>query len=230
MSVTKEMVSAKAKELGVTLTDEQVNVFVSLDVLPIKEDSDSSTGDDDKKGAQARIRQLVNDKKEAEKKANEANAKLAEREAADAETKRLADLAAGKFKEVADEETKKRLAAETQSALIKKNLQESLVSDKIKAVLLSSGIPQERIIQAVKLFNREVVSFTWKDETAGIFEISIADDKIELFKKDNYFLYPPVDENALYGQRFNPGRVPGSATIGEKEIKELEKKFPAIPR
>lgn len=234
MAITKELVQKKADELKLTLTEDQVNFFVTNGVLPALEDSGTPPGDDEgdtddsKKGAESRIRKLNADKKAAEQRTAEALSKLKEREDADAETKRKADEEAGNFKKIAEEESEKTRLANEKSEKIKANLKASLIKKQIEDAILSSGIQKDRLDKAVKLFSGEV-KFTWINEDDGTFETSIEDAVVEDFKKENSFLYPDGTEgNDLYGKKYDVNRAPGTKTIGDKEKERLRAKFPVL--
>lgn len=248
MPVTKEMVEAKAKELGLTLTPEQVLVFTTLGVLPTKGESGSQPGGEEEPGNEEDDKDLTAGMKKRLEKERLKREKLATEHAENLKKlKAFEDEAANKTRTESEKKGEyDKLLAETKASKEKldsslKTVQESYkqkaIESEVRNALLEAGVPSDRLPKAVKLFLLEKsddVKFEWSDAEKFESEIDGVTEAVESFKKDNDFLFGESENtNQNNGTGFNPlRRQPDGSKSKEKtaesRLKELERKCPAI--
>jgi len=242
MAVKKEEVLAKAKELGVTLSDDQVNAYVLIGALPSKEnsgtppggnggdgDGDGDDDDDLTAGMKERLR------KEKEKR----NALKAQMDKQATDLKKLQDAEAarqaekdkekGNWEKLNKDAEAAKAKAEATAAKARDKFKETAIRTTIESKLLEAGVPAARLSKAVKLFDSSNVEFSWTNEEALEHEVEIPESEIEAFKKDNDFLFDESggDEKPSGYQGNRPPKG-GSKTSSEKKREELKSLFSAL--
>jgi hypothetical protein len=240
MPVTKEQVVEEAKKLGIELDDAKINAFVLIGELPKKDSAGSHTddgggdggGDDDPdhkggKGAEARIKKLVDARKATQAALDAANAELKKfKDAQDAAARKDAE-AKGQYDKLIADADKATKAAEAAVAAAKERVKETLITNKLESELLKSGVPADRIEKAVKLFDKSKIAFSWTDEAAMTHEIEDFAPVIADFKKDNDFLFLDAGDGDPNLQGHRPPTA-GGKTTAEKKKEELKKKYPSV--
>lgn len=243
MSVTKQQVLEKAKNLGITLSDQDADLFVKLGVLPIKgeeggsstegndknDDDDNGDGDDSGKedGAQKRIKQLVNQKKELAKQNAEITKRLKDLEELAAKTQRQESEKKGDYEKLLKETEEAKVKLEKSIEANKEKFKTKAIEDSIKEALRDAGVPSNRLNKALRLFDSSKIEFAWTNEDSYEYEIEQFSDLVTEFKNDNDFLFVEGSEDST-GHRGNA--QPGSNKkhpVKSKE-EELRRLYPAL--
>jgi hypothetical protein len=242
MAVTKDDVLSKAKELGLTLTDEQVNAYVVIGELPVKKEDgtgtppdDGASGDDDvseDKGLTEGMR--VRLRKEKEKR-------LALKAEFDKNQKELEDLRNREKERQVDKDKAKgdweKLVKDTQDeksrfeALAQKSkdkFKDNAVRVAVESALLEAGVPSDRLSKAVRLFDIGKVEFAWTKEDDLEYEIDDFKSEVEAFKKDNNFLFEEIEDNSSHGFKGNPQPKAGGRNSFDKNDARIRELFSSL--
>lgn len=249
MPVTKEIVEAKAKELGLTITPEEVALFVKMGVLPAKAEPDSSSrgggddgnGDGDGDGDDNLtdvMRKRLNKEKEK---------RVAMQRDFEAKSKRLEELEnimkdktrsdsekKGEYDKLLKETTDLKEALNKNIAFVQNNFREKTIESEARSALLSAGVPSDRLPKALKLFLLEKgadVNFEFTNKDKFEYDIDGVSEAVEAFKKENDFLFVEGGDTNQDPNKFNPVRKPPKGTppdASEKAKEALRKRFPRI--
>jgi len=238
MSVSNEQVKEEAKKLGLTLSDAQVGAYVTIGVLPKKEEAAPPAGDDDddtdtdgskdSKGVQERIKKLNDQKKAALAETAAAKAALKvfqDKEAADKIEK---DKLAGNWEKLQKDAADATAKANAIAAAAKEKFKSNAVISKLETELLKAGCPAERLSKAVKLFDSSKIGFNWTNEDALEYDIEDFGAELAGFKKDNDFLFTGLGEERPSGYQGANYRPSGGKSASEKETARLKELFPAL--
>ncbi len=239
--VTPAEVEAKAKELVLTLSKEQVAAHVTLNTLPSK-DSPASKGKDDDddddtpRGVQKRINKLnQKHKDEIDKISGDAEAtkkKLKEFEDAAKEKERKDLEDKGEHLKLAAKSKEEKEATERKLTAAKETLRKSGIANALKESLISQGVPIEKIDKALRLIGEGAVRFKWTDEEKLESSIDGAEASVETFKEEwpEFFGDPNLDDkpSSQRGPR-PPVRRTADDKSGER-MKNLIKSVPALGR
>jgi len=234
MPISKEEVQAKAKELGVDLSDEQVNAYVLINTLPTKEaekpDPDNDDDGDDKDLTAEMKKRLAKEKEKREKLAQEKaelEKKVKEAEAAKADKDRKDAEAKGEYEKLLKENQERAEKMEQEKKALRDSIKASAIKSEVKTALLAAGCSKENLPKALRLFDLSKVEFSWVDEEKLEHEVEPVDSIVEAFKKDNAFFFATEDGSQSYTPNLsnNHRRKAGD---GEQERKRLESSFPAL--
>jgi hypothetical protein len=236
MAVTKEQVQARAKELKITLSDAEVDTFVKLDILPAKEGAGPSPDDDDDaddkggKGAETRIKQLVEQRKVARDEAKALSERVKVLEAAEGDKKRAESEKKGEYDKLIAEATKKAADADAAIGKAKTVVQVKAIEGAVTAALMAAGVPKDRLSKALKLFDISKVVFSWTNENDLAFEVEDPTALVEAFKTENEFMFDAGDGNGgAPSGPLQPNARPQQKP-DEKAAEELRRKYPSLQR
>jgi len=238
MSITNEQVKEEAKKLGLTLSDAQVGAYVTIDVLPKKEEAAPPAGDEDddtdadgskdSKGVQERIKKLNDQKKAALAETAAAKAALKvfqDKEAADKIEK---DKLAGNWEKLQKDAADATAKANAIAAAAKEKFKSTAVTSKLETELLGARCPRENLADAVKLFDASKIVFDWTNEETLEYNIEDFGAELEDFKKRKAFLFTGSGEERPSGYQGANYRPSGGKSASEKETARLKELFPAL--
>ena len=227
--ITKEQVLAKAKELGIEVSDAEADVFVKLGVLPTKES-------DNTPGVQERISQLVSQRKAAQAELETAKATLAKLQEAQQAADQKGLEAKGEWEKLVKTADERQAAAIAAIAKAKDTIRTASTREALRTALVAFGLfngveeskRAARLQAATQLFPVDKVPFTWTDEEGMLCEVGDMTAAMEEFKKANDFLF--LGETGGSGtppQGRKPGDPPKPETPEERKAR-LVKQFPAL--
>ena len=226
---TEQEIKAKAEELKITLTEEQIKAYLILDQLPPDPNAEVEDLDDNtQKAINERIKKANEKTKQVLAELNEAKKRLADFEKIQTDLANVDAAKKGEWEKLkTDAEAAKKTAEEVitkQKELTKNNG----ISGAIKEGLLFAGINKDQMTKALKLFDVSKVNFSWINENNLEYEIEDISKLVEDFKKDNPFFF----ESENNGEPFTPGEPKQNrrqkATSDDEKIKRLEKTFSAL--
>lgn len=239
MAVKKEDVIKKAEELGLTLSDDQVNAYVTIGDLPVKQESDSppdDKGDDDSasdkdKGAQKRIKQLVDQKNEYKYELERYKAQIAELDKAKENDERAKLEAKGEYEKLLVEAEQAKKKALDVIELQKNKTKEMGINAKIESALVKEGVPADRINDALALFPVSKVEFDWTDEDKLLYSIGEIEQLVKDFKESKGYFFTGNDGNNNGDGGFDAPRSPNfnsSPTGKQKQTDRLKGLFSSL--
>lgn len=239
MTITKEQVSEEAKRLGLTLDESKINAYVTLGVLPTKggtvppsgdEDEDDDENKDLTRGMQDRLRK-EKEKRLAIKAQLDANLKkLKELEEMEALKSAEKDKEKGNWEKLSKEALDAKAKADAIAVAAKDKFKATAIRSRLETELLKAGVPADRLSKAVKLFDSSKIDFSWSKEDALEFEIEELGSEIEVFKKENYFLFVKTgdgDDAKTGYQGFNYNQN-NNKKGKDKKLDELKSMFRSL--
>jgi len=240
MAVKREEVEAKAKELGISLTEEQIIAHVALGSLPVKESVKAPDDDDDDDddtdltaGMKKRLGKVAQQRKEAREEAAELRKKLKDIEDAEEKTKAEKLKAEGRVSEALDDATSKLAAATAALTAARETVKEKAIKGEITTALMAAGLLSgveegkraDRIKKALRLFDTEDVHFEFKGDDSFEYDMDDIGELVKAFKAENDFLFlgEGGDDDDAGGQNKFSSPKPGKAPKNETPDKRRER-------
>ena len=230
--MTKEELEEYLKENGMTLTDEQKETFVTLDVYPAKVKL-SKTEIEKAKNFEG----LLLSKNTLKADFDEATKKLKAFEDAQAKLSEEEKKKNGEYEKL-ELELKNKLSEATANLESNKNayttkLKDTIINNLVQSELLKANVVTKYIDKALKLFDMEEVGFEITDEKTFEYKTKDLKDYLKKFTEENPFLF---NDGSGEDEFDSTGKIrvetPRKSDLKGKEAKlsALEDKFPALRR
>jgi hypothetical protein len=238
MTIKKEDVVAKAKELGIEITDAQVDAHVLIGELPVKkttgappEDKGEEEEDEDlTEGMRRRLRKEKEKRNIVKTEHDKLAKELADLKVAEAARQVEKDKEKGNWEKLNKDAQDAAARAGDVIKKTKDKFRDNAVRTAVEGALLAAGVPGARLSKAVRLFDLSKVEFSWTKEDDLEYEIEDFAVKVESFKKENDFLFEDKDEDddPPRGYQGNRPPKPGARTTDEKKREEIKKRFSQV--
>lgn len=238
--ITREQIEQEAKKLGIALTEDQINAYVTLQRMPEKSAAGSQPGDNDDdddldkdtltEGMKRRLAKEKEKRSTLQKQVDDLNGKIQEFERLKSDKDRTEAEKKGEYEKLLGEIKAEREKIALQSKSMKERVKSNAIQSEIKTALLKAGVPSDRLPKAVKLFDLSKVEFDWTNEEALEYEIESVDSLVESFKQENEFLFDGEPESSNhnsfdYNSRRSDQRRKNNPDDNKKR---LESNFPVL--